>query len=209
MELAGTNFSRMEMSAIKEMANIGLGHATTALSELTGHPFTMDVPSVRTVDLESVPEMIGGTDEVAVGVYMQISGDMDGHMAFIFPWQKAQVLWEMLLGDYPQDASEIDELAASAMLETGNIINSAFMNAISDMSGLRVYASPPLVAVDNCYSIVSSIVAEAEMSEVVALAIETELTSLGEQQTGGYFLYIPAVDSLHKFFNGLRLEEIA
>ena len=51
--------------------------------------------------------------------------------------------------------------------------------------------------------------AEAEMSEVVALAIETELTSLGEQQTGGYFLYIPAVDSLHKFFNGLRLEEIA
>ena len=209
MELAGTNFTRMELSAVKEMANIGLGHAATALSELTGYAISMHIPSVRTINLESIPEMLGGTDEVAVGVYMQITGDMDGHMAFILPWTKAQVLWEMLLGGYPEDPAVIDELAASAMLEVGNIINSAFMNAISDMSGLRVQACPPLVSVDNCYSIVSTIIAEAEMSEVVALAIETELNSVGERQIGGFFLCIPTVESLRRFFNGLRLEEIA
>ncbi|MCH8978320.1 MAG: chemotaxis protein CheC, partial [Armatimonadetes bacterium] len=198
-----SRYSRMEASAVHEMANIGLGHAMTALSILTGQSFRMTVPRISTVSLESVPEMIGGKDKLAVGVYMAIAGDISGHLACIFPWESAQNLWGMLLDNVPSDMNDVDELASSAMLETGNIINSSFMDALSDMTGLSIQATPPLLSVDQCYSIVGSIVAEAEQSEVVALAIETRIFDSKQGDTEGFFLCIPTKSSLDVLLKSL------
>jgi len=204
-----SSFTRLEQSAIHEMANIGLGHAITSLSNLTGHSFNMSVPKVEAVALEHVPDMIGGSEEAVVAIYMEIDGDVSGHMAFLFPWKSAQNIWSMLLGSCPEEMCDIDDLRASAMLETGNIINSSFMDALSEMTGLKIHATPPLVSVDICYSIVSSIVAEAELGNAVALAIETKIFETGSHETEGYFLCIPDKESLDLFFKQLNIKECA
>ncbi|MCH8978745.1 MAG: chemotaxis protein CheC [Armatimonadetes bacterium] len=185
------------------------GSDPLTLSILTGQSFNMRVPRVSTVTLESVPEMIGGKDKLTVGVYMAIAGDISGHLACIFPWESAQNLWRMLLDSAPSDVDDIDELASSAMLETGNIINSSFMDALSEMTGLSVQATPPLLSVDQCYSIIGSIVAEAEQGEVVALAIETRIFDTDKGDTEGFFLCIPTKSSLDTLFKSLSLKEPA
>ena len=199
----------MEASAVHEMANIGLGHAMTALSILTGQSFYMSVPRISALTLESVPEMIGGKDKLAVGVYLSIAGDISGHLACIFPWESAQNLWGMLLDKAPSDMYDVDELASSAMMETGNIINSSFMDALAEMTDLSVQATPPLLSIDQCYSIVGSIVAEAEQSEVVVLAIETRIFDSRQGDTEGFFLCIPTEFSLDTLFKSLSLREPA
>ncbi|MBL8068604.1 MAG: chemotaxis protein CheC [Armatimonadetes bacterium] len=199
----------MEMSAVREMANIGLGHATTALATVTGKAFNMEIPKVETVSLEQVPMMIGDPEEVTVGICMPFEGDIEGHTAFLFPWASAQDLWRMLIGTAPESPAEIDELAASAMLEIGNIVSSSFLNAISDMSGQKLHATPPMVSVDIAYTIAATIVAEAELEEAVALALETRLFGMDDSQTTGYFLCVPTVSGLNRLFGALGIPEAA
>lgn len=204
-----SKYSRLEQSAIHEMANIGLGHAMTALSDLTGHSFNMTVPMVDAVSLSEVPEMMGGSENIAIGVYMSIEGDVSGHMAFIFPWESARGLWKMLLGRSPEDYDDIDELTASAMLETGNIINSSFLDALAELTDLRIHATPPRMSLDTTYSIVSSIVAEAELGDAVALAIKTKIFETHTGSIEGYFLCIPERSSVELFFDQLRVRKTA
>ncbi|MBS1707402.1 MAG: chemotaxis protein CheC [Armatimonadetes bacterium] len=197
------------MSAVREMANIGLGHATTALSNLTGRSFNMEIPKVETVCIEKVPDMVGNPEDVCVGIMMPIEGDVTGHIAFVFPWDSAQSIWRSLLGTCPETVGDIDELAASAMLEIGNILNSSFMNALSNMTDLKIHATPPVVSVDICYAVTTSVVAEAELNEVVALAIETRIFDMEDVETRGYFLCIPTVDGLDLMLRRLGVAEAA
>ena len=199
----------MQMSAVREMANIGLGHATTALATMTGRPFNMEIPNVETVAIEDLPFKVGDPTEVAVGISMPIDGDVAGYTAFIFPWSSAQDLWSMLIGQRLEDPSEIDELSASVMLEIGNIVSSAFLNAISDMSELKLHATPPMVSVDFMASITATIVGEAELSDVVALTLETRLYDMNENSTTGYFLCIPTKSGLDLLFERLGIADAA
>jgi len=202
-------FSLMELSVVKEMANIGLGHATTALSDMTGKPFNMDIPNVDSVMVDTVPNLLGGTDDLTVSVYMPFVGDVDGHIAFLFPWESARALWTTLLGMAPATVEDVDEMSVSAMLEIGNIINSSFLNAIADMTGMRLEATPPLVSVDTSFSILSTIVAEAEMNEAAAIAIETSIRSVDDASMKGFFFCIPTMDGLRTMFQRLGIVEAA
>jgi chemotaxis protein CheC len=205
----GANLDLLHLSAVREMANIGLGHATTALANVTGRPFNMDVPNVETVAIENVPLMVGDPETTTVGIWLPFEGEAVGHTAFLLPWESAQAMWTMLLGFAPQSPSEIDELAASAMLEVGNIIAGSFLNAISDMTGLRMLATPPRVSVDMAYSIAAQVVTEAEMEDVVALAMETRIHSMDESSINGFFLCIPTRSGLNLLFNRLGISEAA
>jgi len=203
------NLGPMASSVVKELANIGLGRATTALSDMTGRSFNMSVPHVDTVDVELAGLVLGGEDGIVLGIYMPFEGDVEGHLAFLFPWAGAQELIRTLIGSAPESPSDIDELCASAALEVGNIINSSFLNAISDMTDLALHATPPLVSADLGSTIVSTLVAEAEMSDSVALAIETEIFVDGSRDIQGYFLCIPSVGGLQAIFARLGVEEAA
>ncbi|MFQ3588290.1 MAG: chemotaxis protein CheC [Fimbriimonadaceae bacterium] len=208
MSSEGMNLGLMQLSAVRELANIGLGHAVTSLSEITQRPFNMSVPYAESVALTTIPTMLGGGERLTVGIYMPIDGDIEGHMAFLFPWPSAQALWSMLLGYSPDSVESIGEMEASAMIEVGNIINSSFLNAISDMTGFTLHATPPLLAVDMAACVLESIVNEASMEDHAALAIETDIHD-HSGSAGGMFLYIPSLGGLRALFAALGISEAA
>jgi len=198
----------MELSAVREMTNIGLGHATTALSQMTGKAFNMSVPDVESVALEQIPDLLGGGEARATGIYMPIEGDVSGHIAFLMNWESTLSLWRMLLGDAPWDPSQITEMEASALLEIGNIVNASFLNALSEMTGLSMHATPPYLAIEMSGAILDAIVVEACYSEHYALSIRTSITDY-EGSMEGFFLYIPSVGGLRTIFKTLGIAEAA
>jgi chemotaxis protein CheC len=202
------NLGLLQLSAVKEMANIGLGHATTAIADLTQKPFYMSVPHAASVGLEEIPLLIGGREEETVGIYMAVSGEVGGHIAFLFPWSSAQFFWKLLIGAAPATSAEVGELEASVMLELGNIINSSFLNAIADMAEVPLHATPPLVSIEMAAAILQSIVLEACDTDHVALSIETRIyDDSGEAE--GFFLFIPTVGGLQQLFDKLGISEAA
>ena len=198
----------MEQSVVKELANIGLGHATTALSNLTGRPFNMSVPFVESIALEEIPLHLGSQEGISVGITMPIAGDAEGHIMFLTDWESAQGLWRMLLGTAPEDPWAVGELEASAMLEIGNIINSSFLSAIADMTNLRMESTPPRMGIDMAIALLASVVAEASITEHYALAIRTEIHDLAGTFKG-FFLYVPTIDGLKNAFRQLGISEAA
>ena len=202
------NLGLMQLSAVKELANIGLGHATTSIAEMTQQPFYMSVPHAASIALEEIPLLMGGREELTVGIYMTVNGEVDGHIAFLYPWHSAQFFWRLLLGKAPENMEDVGELEASVMLELGNIINSSFLNAISDMSELPLHATPPLVSIEMAAAILQSIVLQACETDYAALSIETRIyDDSGEAE--GFFLFIPTVGGLHKLFAKLGIPEAA
>ena len=195
----------LEASAVREMANIGLGHATTALAGLTGQPIDMSVPDAESVPIEELPLLLG-SEALCVGIYMAIAGDIDGHVAFVLPWTGAQALWTMLLGAAPGEPEEVDALHASVLCEVGNIIDGGFLTAISDMTNLDLQATPPQLCADMGVAVIGAIVCEAACADTAALAVRTTISTAGAD-LAGTFLFVPTMGGLRKLFRALGLPE--
>lgn len=202
------NLSPMEQSAVMEIANIGLGHATTALAEITGQSFSMSAPSVEHILLVDVPEKLGLGEDLMVGVTVAIHGEASGYILFLTTWQSAQKIWELLLCTSPTLPTEISELEVSAMLEIGNIINSSFLTAIADMIGLDMVSAIPNMGIDMAASLLQSVVVEASATESHALAIRTGIHN-EDHSVSGVFLYVPSSAGMRTAFGRLGLLEAA
>ena len=60
----------LELDALRETANIGAGHAATALSHMTNNTIMITVPTITIAALEDVPSRIASEEEPIVAVLM-------------------------------------------------------------------------------------------------------------------------------------------
>jgi len=60
------------------MAREGIQHAVEGLSEMTGQTITVTQPTVSLVPLYQIPNLLGGPENKAVGVYLRAEGEMAG-----------------------------------------------------------------------------------------------------------------------------------
>ena len=68
------DLKELQFGALKEVANIGAGHAATALSQMTNKKIMISVPEVTVTPLEEVPEVLGHPEEVASVAAFLVSG---------------------------------------------------------------------------------------------------------------------------------------
>lgn len=197
--------TELEADALREIANIGTGHAVTSLAAMTGQTFRMTSPCFGVVAAGDYAGVVSDPEALGVGVYMPVLGQAPGHVAFIFPFSAACLVADLVIG-YPQGTStDLGEMELSALMEVGNILVSSFLNAISEMTGLELPAEPPGIAVDMTAAILASLAAASPDLGDHALTIMTQLTDC-EQPIEGVFIYIPEPTSLGKLFHALGLE---
>src|SRR3954451_4696637 len=120
-----------QLDALREVANIGAGHAATALSQMIGETIMISVPMINIARLEDVPPQVAGPDEPVAAVLMQMLGDLTGRTLLVFPRRTAHRLASLLQRrptDGPDaDTKEFTEMDQSAIKEAGNILSSAYM----------------------------------------------------------------------------------
>ena len=93
-----THLTEGQLDALREISNIGMGHAATALSQLIGETVYLRVPRVTVTDIAQVPQLLGGAETVVAGITLQLLGDARGNILLIFPRESAQRLLSRLLG---------------------------------------------------------------------------------------------------------------
>ncbi len=208
MAMENVSLGLLELSAIREMANTGLGNAAKSISEFTAHNFNVDVPYAQSVALTRMPMLLGESENIYVGIYLPVKGEVEGHIAFLLPWESAQSLWKMVMGRAPRTPAEVDEDAASAMLEVGNSFSGSFLNAISDIAKFSFGSTQPVLAIDTCSAIIATIVGEASQGDADSLAIDTEFFD-DEHKISGIFLFLPTVSGLKSLFAALGISKAA
>src|SRR5438128_2109597 len=79
------DLKELQIDALREVANIGAGHAATALSQLTNRKIMISVPQINIVRLEEVPDLLGNPQDVVAAVLMHMLGDLTGRTLLLLP----------------------------------------------------------------------------------------------------------------------------
>lgn len=196
----------VQLDALREVANMGAGHAATALSQMTGGRIMVSVPQLQIVPLEEVPEMLSAPDEVVATVMMHMLGDLTGRTLLIFPRDSALRLAERLLHRPVGSSHVFGELEQSAIKEAGNILGSAYMNALADFMGMMLLPSVPSLVIDLCAAVLTTAHTNFSGDRDMAFSIETQFMVDDETQAvDGHFLLLPDMPALEKVLQAIRL----
>ena len=192
---------------LKELGNIGAGNATTALAQMIGCKVDMSVPKVQLLDFNKLGELVGGEDELMVGIYLQVEGDIEGSMMVIQKKVSAAHLVNKLmcgmLGVTEDEITshEFGEMECSAIKEVGNIITGAYLNALSSLTGLKIYPSVPQLGIDMAGALLSVPAVEFGLYADKILLVQTQFSDAVELD--GYFILIPDMESYEKILTAL------
>ena len=132
-------FNEFHYDALNEVGNIGMGNATTALSQLVGKRVRVSTPSLMVVDTESI---IDRTKDIeVVGTIVKIVGDVNGGNMILYQKKHADMLADILLEgtDHKNDS----EMKRSVLSEVCNILAGSYLNALSKFLDLTVLPSIP------------------------------------------------------------------
>jgi chemotaxis protein CheC len=194
MSIAIDKLGERELDILKELGNIGAGNAATALSQILAKKVDMNVPQVKVYNVTDVPELLGGAENIVVGVLLKMFGDLQGNIMFLLPEDSARKLLGMMVGQEVEDVT--DDMSRSAIMEVGNIIASSYLNSLSFFSDLTLIPSTPAFAYDMAGALLSAILFEvSELSDQVVL-IETDFSGNGEAIKGHFFV-LPNLESLN------------
>ena len=196
----------VQLDALREVANIGAGHAATALSQMTGSTIMISVPTINISSLEDVPTVISEPEEPIAAVLMHMMGDLTGRTLLVFPRPTAMRLAELMLRRPAGSSSEMGPLEQSAIREAGNILSGAYMNALSDFMGLMLLPSPPSLEIDMSSAILTTAYLQFGTDRDHVFYVESQFF-LQEQNEHlrGFFLLLPDLASLQAILRAVRL----
>jgi len=195
--------TQFQLDALREIGNIGSGHAATALSTLLQRRINMSVPEVWAVPFEQVSVIVGQLDMPQATIYVKVEGEAPGKAVFFFPVESAEIMVQTLLGSNEPLDLYADEMAQSALKEVGNILVSSFVMALTQFSGIPLHPSVPALAVDMIGASLDAIFLEEGALDDTVLFIDTQLTGIPKIE--GQFIFLPGEGSLKKLLGAMGL----
>ncbi len=194
-----------QLDALREVANIGAGHAATALSQMTGSRIMISVPHLRVVPVEEMSIELSEPEEPVAAILMVMVGDLSGRTLLVFPKPTALELASRLTRR-PVTDELLDALGESALKEAGNILSGAYLNALSEFLGMVLLNSPPDLVMDMSAAILTSEELEFGAPEDLVFCVESEFfLSDSSERIRGFFLLLPDALSLRVILRAIRL----
>ena len=194
--------SEQYYDVLKEIGNIGAENAMTALSQMLNCKVDMKVPQVKLLEFKDVATLMGGEEQILVGVFLGVEGDITGSMMFLIELEAAKHLIGKLMGMEIQPG-ELGEMETSAMKEVSNIITGAYLNSLSTLTNMMIYPSVPFLAVDMAAAILSVPAIQFGMVGDKILLIQSQFSD--DIDIDGFFVLMPDLESYDKILKSLGI----
>jgi chemotaxis protein CheC len=177
-----SQYSDLQLDALRELANIGSGKASTALSSMLGRSVDISVPAARVLPMAEAVGVIGDPEAEATGVVLGVVGDMGASVLLLFTPHDARLMCGLL------GVESGTELGESALQEIGNIVGTSYINALAEMTGMALEPTPPATATDMLGAMVQTVLAERAGASNVALLLDSKLLVEGEDCAVSFLL---------------------
>lgn len=172
-----------QLDAIREVVNIGAGHAATNLSQLTGLRVMISVPRIQWVpEGEAASASIPGGDGplVIIGVpIVGVSEEGGERASLILARLTALRMVALMLRRDPSAHVSVGALERSALNEMGNIVCAAYVGVLGQFLGKSVMIGTPELREGERGDV---------LHEVGGLVIETDFTFLDTTFEGVFVL---------------------
>ncbi len=178
--------SDIQLDALREVANIGCGHAVSALARLVGgHTMNLSVPRAMLAATSEVAGLLGGGEAPVVAAKLGMEGQLRGVLLLVLPREDSTALEALLLRRQDAPAEERE----SALSEAANIVASACLSAIGTLTGWRLLPTVPELVRGAAGLVVSRAVTEAQGGDRVVV-LETRFSAVGAPSVSGQVLLV-------------------
>jgi len=191
-----------QVDALREVGNVGAGHAATALSQMIGKAVTLSIPKVEAVPFPRVSAILGGPESEVAALYMKVFGDTRGTILLVFGPDDMSALISLMLNKPLSSLHSPTPIERSAILELGNILACSYLNAISQLLQISLIPSVPSLAVDMVGAILEAPIIELSRVADSALVLQTRFEDTARTFRGNFFL-LPDPQSLDTMLDAL------
>lgn len=172
-----------QLDAIREVVNIGAGHAATALHTLTNLRVMISVPRIQWAEESRAvqPALPGEGPLVMISVPVLGSrANPDERASLILARDAAIRMVSLLLRREPGGSGELGELERSTLRELGNIVCASYVGVLGTFLGEGVMIGTP--------ELVEGTRAEVSQRTTRGLMIETDFSFLDSSFAGVFML---------------------
>ena len=195
--------SELQRDALKEVGNIGAGHAATALSQMLNRTVRISEPTIEILPFKDLTTRLGSNDAEISAVHMAVLGDAPGQMLVIFERAQALGFVETFINRIVGDIQVFDSIADSTLREIGNIIAGAYLTALMSLTGTNLLPSVPTLSsgtVEATFASLTTIPPDQEVFLIESGFVE------GGPAVSGQFILIPDAGSLQPMFSAFGLD---
>lgn len=192
----------MEIDVLTEVGNIGAGNAMTALSSMIGQMVDIEVPAVNILGFQEAIDYAGGPEKTVVGIIVPIKDDIEGEILFLLENDIVELVVSTFFGTNDIDLLNLSPDMTSALTELGNIMAASYVNAIAELTGMKIEVEIPMLSIDMLGAIMS--VPAAQMGELSdKLLYIDNLMLIDKVSVKSKMMLLPTVESLDKLLRSL------
>ena len=162
-------------------------HASKALSKLIDRQVEVEISKTEVKKVEDLSPLIG-LEEMVAGIYLPVTGDINGAALLIFSKETTFILSDLLVKREPGTTHKLTELDKSALKEVGNIISGNYLTVLANVLQIKIIEHIPNFSYDMFGAIVSQIITDFAQKTQEALVIEIEFSFKPETFKGYFFL---------------------
>lgn len=191
----------LQLDALRELCNIGCGHAAHALSRMVGgRRVDINVPTAMLASADELPNLLGGAHQAVVAAQLDIVGPIRGSLSIVLSSEDAKLLTELLLGTPAQ--GRLEGVHRDAFSEMANILASACLSAIGNLTGFKLAPSVPRLSEDSAASVVAA-AAGPRTGGQPGVILEAQFTTVTTPSFRGHLLLVPDPGSLRELLQKL------
>lgn len=171
------------LESLRRIGAAGAEGGAHALSEMVGQDVQLYMPMVSMLPLIDLPRAYppADLDRPCVAVYIPFGGDAEGAIALLLrEKQRANLLRALDLpldGDgEPDEPVTLSDMQQSALREVGNIVGSAYLNALADLGRMQILPEPPGLAEVSVAAVLGSVAAQAMQFDEYGLLIQVYMS---------------------------------
>ena len=190
-----------QTDALTELINIGYARAAGALSDLTGHRISLEVPNVVIHPIDQISPLLQKVIPSEVASVNQFFGGSIGGNAILILDREAALLLNRVLTNRPE-VQIFDGAAREVITEVGNIVLNACLGVFGNLLQVQVSFTVPRLQIASVAEVLKLIASEGSDLNY-ALMIHTRF-HMRTNDVSGYLVIILGVESLDRLLLELK-----
>lgn len=190
---AAPSLTELQKDALKEVGNIGAGHAATALSQLLNTKITLVEPRIDVVKFRDLAARVKHHNRSVAALHMYVRGEAPGQIVVLFDREQAMEFVSRFIRRVIGDITIYDSIADSTLKELGNIVAGSYLSAIVHLTATRLEPSVPTLSFGTVQATFESLMSTLPDQDV--FLVESVFLDKGAS-IGGEFILIPDAGSL-------------
>ncbi len=150
------NLSELELDALAEVFNLGVGQAANSLSQIAGESVNLSVPRVQLASRQGMAAQLTSNGcKRLCAVRQGFEGLMATDALLMFPVDQSLLLVQMMVGgDVPLE--QLGEMEKDALAEIGNILLNGIVGSMADTLQIEFEGTLPVVEQGSASEVLSA-----------------------------------------------------